>query len=166
MYHRWRAVAQPGFGVVHLRAASPVPKRTVAESVVLAPWLFCRPQTKASLMPWCAACLPCAASHRSTCNTGIPVRGGEGRACCTDTGFGALELLAQAQREPLSLHSLLFTVFVGEQSSFSRGDTEGASGITAGAVMLSRADWLLVCVRLKGHVAWPMTVATNPAVYI
>lgn len=89
-------MAQPGFGVLHLRAASLVPKRTVAESAVLAPWLFCRPQTKASFMPQCAACLPCAASPLPTCNTGVPVKGGEGRAHCTETGFGALELLAQA----------------------------------------------------------------------
>lgn len=43
---------------------------------------------------------------------------------------------------------------MGEQSWFSsHGHAEGAVGVTAGTVMLSKAGWLSVSVRLKGVVA-------------
>lgn len=99
LHHRQRAVAQPGSGAVHLRAASPVPRGTVAESVASAPWLFCRPQTKAPFMLRHATCLPCAAPPFlpvTLASLFLPSLSGEGRACCTESAFGAWELLAQA----------------------------------------------------------------------
>lgn len=96
LHHRQRAVAQPGSGAVHLRAAPPVPRGTVAESLL---WLFCRPQTKAPFMPRRATCLPCAAPPLlpvTLASLFLPSLSGEGRACCTESALGAWELLAQA----------------------------------------------------------------------
>lgn len=82
----------------------------------LGSWAVRRAQTKAPFMPQHVACsAPPRSLPVTLASLFLPSLGREGSACCTESALGAWELLAR-HREPLSHHSLLFTVAVGERS--------------------------------------------------